>query len=284
MKINRACTYLFLLAFSVVFLTPILMTVSNSFMSAFEIGVRYSSTVTAENFTPGAGNTHFAELSLIPNFVSLRQYADLLFDTPLYLGLFWNSVKLAVPIVFLQMLISFPAAYAFEFSKWRLKEAVFFIYIVVMLMPLQVSLVPHFLMAEFFHLDGWLAIVLPAAANPFGVFLIRQSLKGLPYEYVEAAKIDGASNGHILILVILPMLKSIAAALMILTFVENWNIVEQAVVFIKEMNAEPLSSYMMRLSAENSPIIFAASCFYMLPMLLIFLYGQENMVEGVYVQ
>lgn len=280
--ITKTIHYIFLIVLALAFSFPILVAVSNSFMSAFEITNRYTGYVTPANVFNANNNIHFVEMSLIPNFVTLKQYFKLFFGSPLFLGLFWNSVKIALPVVAGQMLISAPAAYAFAFSRFRYKEFIFFIYIVVMLMPLQVSLVPNYIMADTLNIDeSYLAIILPGMFNPFGVFLLRQYLNGLPVEYIEAAKADGAGFIRIIISVIMPLLKSAVAALVILTFVEYWNVVDQAVIFIKDSTKEPLSVYLSRLSQENMDLIFAASCFYMLPTLLVFLFGQENMIEGI---
>lgn len=274
--------YVVLILLSGIFLFPIIITVVNSFMSPFEIVNRYSSVITAANGFDTAGPIHFVEMALIPGFVSFKQYFQLLFGKPLYLGLFWNSLKITLPIVIGQLLVSVPGAYAFELSKFKYKEAVFFVYIVVMLMPLQVVLVPHYIMAGFLGIkESYLAIILPGIFNPFGVFLMRQYLKSLPKDYIEAAKIDGASHLQILSYIIAPMIKTAAAALLILTFVEYWNLVDQAIVFIKEARQEPLSAYLSRFAEGGLDIVFAASCFYMLPTVLIFLYGQENIVEGI---
>jgi multiple sugar transport system permease protein len=278
----NSLAYAFLVLLSGLFLLPIIITLVNSFMSPFEIVSRYSSVVTAANGFESAGPLHFVEISLIPGFVSFKQYFQLLFASPLYLGLFWNSLKIALPIVAGQLLVSVPGAYAFELSKFKYKEALFFVYIVVMLMPLQVVLVPNYIMAGFLGLkESYLAIILPGIFNPFGVFLMRQYLRGLPKDYIEAAKVDGANHLQILSYIIAPMLKTAAAALVILTFVEYWNLVDQAIVFIKEAAQEPLSAYLSRFAEGGLDIAFAASCFYMLPTVLIFLFGQENIVEGI---
>ena len=275
-------SYSALILLSGIFLIPIAVTVTNSFMSPFEIINRYTSTLTASNSFASEGLIHFIEMTLIPGFVSFGQYTKLLFEQPLYLGLFWNSVKLTLPVVAGQILISIPGAYAFELSKLKYKEAVFFLYIVVMLLPLQVVLVPNYMVADFFNIKkSYLAIILPGVFHPFGVFLTRQFLKGLPKEYIEAAKVDGAGHFRILCLIIVPMVKTAIAAITILTFVDYWNLVDQAVIFIDTAINEPLSVYLSRLSEANLDIVFGASCFYMLPAILIFLYGQESMVEGI---
>jgi len=281
-KIHKSVIFLVLAIISGLFLFPIIITVSNSFMSPFEVTNRYTTVITPENIFHQRGVMNFVNMSLIPNFVTLRQYFRLLFETPQYLGLLWNSVLLTLPVVFGQLLISVPGAYAFEMSKFKYKEAVFFVYIIVMLMPLQVTLVPNFIVADFFNIrESYLAIILPGIFNPFGVFLIRQFLRGMPKEYIESMKVDGAGHLTILSALVTPLIKSAIAAVVILTFVEYWNIVDQAIVFIRDAHNEPLSVYLSRLSVANSDMIFSASTFYMLPAVLIFLFGQEYMVEGI---
>jgi len=125
-----------------------------------------------------------------------------------------------------------------------------------------------------------LAVILPAIFGPFGVFLLRQFLKTLPVEFLEAAKIDGAGQLRILVSIVMPLLKPAIAALALLVFIDYWNVVDQALVFITDPGLQPLSVYLGRLSG-NFGIVFAASFFYMLPALLVFLHGQEYLVEGM---
>ncbi|MDR0312375.1 MAG: carbohydrate ABC transporter permease, partial [Treponema sp.] len=173
-------------------------------------------------------------------------------------------------------------AYGFTLWKWKHKERLFLVYIVVMLMPLQAVLVPNYIVAAFFGIQkSYLAIILPGIFSPFGVFLARQSMKAIPEAYFEAAKIDGAGNWYIFFRVLLPQLKSTVAALCMLTFIEYWNVVEQAVIFIDDYRFEPLSIYLSRLSDGRTALIFAASCVYMfLPVWFLFA-GQRDLEKGI---
>ena len=281
-RASRIFVFAAMLALSAGFLFPVFIVFTNSFMGSFEIFNRYTHLINPGNVLHATEDSiHFVRFTLIPDFATVQQYASLLFSHPRYLGRFWNSVALALPIVLGQALISAPAAYAFEMSRFRFKEAVYFVYITVMLMPLQVVLVPHFLVADWFGLlNSRLAIILPGIINPFGVFLMRQFMRGLPKEYIEAAQIDGLGHLRIIPLVIAPLFKPAFAALMILTFVENWNLVEQPMIFLQE-SQEPLSVYLAQMAGENLNMIFAASFFYLIPTVLVFLYGQENMVEAI---
>ena len=282
-KFHKALYHIPLILLSVVFLIPVIVTLSNSFMSASEVYIRYSRMVLPENhFDLSYKLIHFVRMSLIPDCVSFDQYMSLLFDNPDYLNAFLNSAKLAFPIVFGQILIGVPTAYAFEFSKVEFKEPLFFIYIVVMFLPVQVSLGPNLMTTQFLGIEsGSLAIIITAIFSPFPVFLFRQFLRSMPKEYIEAAKIDGA--GHITIIrrIILPLFKSAVAAAAILSFTTYWNMVEQVLVFITESPEYPLSTYLPDIAAKSPGIAFAGSCFYMLPALIVFLYGRKELVSGV---
>jgi len=266
---------------ALMFFAPLLVIFTNSFMSTFEIVNRYTHHIRPGNMLYAGESIHFVRVGLIPDFASLRQYISLFLGHPIYLRNFWNSVALAFPIVAGQILISAPAAYAFEMSRWRGKEGVYFVYIVVMLLPLQVTLVPNFIMADWMNLMGsrW-AVILPGIFNPFGVFILRQFLRNFPKDYAEAAQIDGAGHLTTFIRVIAPMFKPAIAALFMLAFVENWNLVEAPRIFL-ESAAEPLSVYLAQMAGAHLDMIFAASFFYLLPCVIILLYGQEFMIEGI---
>ena len=281
-KIGYGVIRLTAAVFALAFSMPILVTITNSFMTGFEIQNRYTLAVSPVNYfrlLEGFPTINFVDMTLIPLWFSPSQYMELLFDHPSYFDHLWSSAVITAPSVIGQLIVAIPAAYVFEFCKWRHKEKLFFVYIVVMLMPLPVVLVPQFVVAGFMGLQesAW-AIILPAVFSPFGVFLLRQFLKTIPAEYVEAAKIDGAGHTITLTAIIVPLLKPAIAALAILIFIDYWNVVEQAIVFINDTRRLPLS---VALSLLSTDIIFAASCFYMLPALIVFLHGQEFLVEGI---
>jgi len=282
-KLSMATLILFAALLAAVFALPILVTITNSFMTGFEIQARFSQNLLPANvfyILDVFPRIHFVRMSLVPNYVSVEQYGALFRDVG-YMNALWNSVIITAPAVLGQLVICVPAAYAFEFSKWRHKEKLFFVYLVIMLMPLPVLLVPQFVMAGFMGIsESMLAIILPAIFAPFGVFLLRQFLKAIPVEFIEAAKIDGAGQMRIMFSIIVPLLKPAIAALAILVFVDYWNVVDQAIVFITDATAQPLSVYLAGLMG-NFNIAFAAAVFYMFPALIVFLHGQEHLVQGM---
>jgi len=270
-------------ALALAFAVPIFVTFTNSFMSGFEIQSRYAIDVLPGNYFYRLEifpQIHFVRMTVLPGWVTFRQYMNLFLNAD-YLNGLWNSVIITAPSVLGQLMIAVPAAYAFELSKWRHKEKLFFVYIVVMLMPLPVVLVPQFVTAGFLGIqESILAIVLPAVFSPFGVFLLRQFMKNIALEYIEAAKLDGAGQLRILLSIITPLLKPAIAALALLVFIDYWNVVDQAIVFITDPNFEPLSVGLARFRG-NYEMMFAASFFYMIPALLVFMFGQEHLIAGM---
>lgn len=283
MKKTSLLTYFILIMLAVVMLLPLIFIFTNSFMSSAEIADRYSRYITPGNFfNKSYSNIHFANISFIPYFVTGQQYVRLFFYSPDILVRYWYSIGIAVSVVVGQLLISVPAAYAFESLKIKHKEKLFFAYIIVMLMPLQVTLVQNYLIADALRIvNTYWAIILPGIFAPFGTFLIRQQLKGFPQDYFEAAQLDGATHFIYFTIVILPMAKPTIAALAILTFAEYWNLVDQAVVFIRETWREPLSVFLSRMSSGDAGIIFATAVFYLFPAIIIYLFGQKQMVQGI---
>ena len=122
-----------------------------------------------------------------------------------------------------------------------------------------------------------------AAAADFSakLFLIRQQIQDFPQETLEAARLDGASEYRIYRSIVKPNLSSAIAAALILIFIDNWNIVDQAVIFLREPYQQPLSVYLCQILEEQPDIFYAASVFYAVPVLLIFLMGQDYLIQGI---
>lgn len=270
-----------LISLGVLFLIPLIVTFTNSFMPANDILSHYTTQLSVFDVVNGV-REKFIQIPLIPSRISLSQYADVLINQPSFLILLTNSLKITVPVVLGSIVFSALTAYGFTIWKWKHKEKIFFIYIVVMLMPLQAVLVPNYIIADQLGLtESYLAIILPGIFSPFGTFLLRQNMKSIPKEYFEAAQADGASSLYIFLHIALPQMKSGIAALAMLVFIEYWNIVEQVIIFIKEYYREPLSVFLSHIPSENVSMIFAASAVYMLLPLWFLLLGQKDLEKGI---
>jgi len=272
---------IFLIAFAFIYIIPLLIIFTNSLMSIGEIARHYGDThdVFDHEFI---GQISYVQYRLVPEMISFSQYYTLLFRTPMYLDHFMNSVRLTLPIVAMHVVIGALTAYGFTVWQSRFKEIIFCAYIIVMVLPFQATLVPHFIMADTLGiLNTHSAIILPLGFSPFAVFIMRQSMKGIPFSIFEAAQMDGACHFKRFFYVALPMSKSGAAALVILTFADSWAMVEHPLVFLRDGVLEPLSVVLYRLGQDDIGLIFAASVFYMLPMIWLFLYGQNYFEQGV---
>lgn len=281
-KICKTGLTLILALLALIFIAPLALTVTNSLMSEPEIRSNYEM-VGSDAAAATAGEAPvFANLKLIPDIVTLKQYYTVLFRRLQFLYMFWNSVLLVLPIVAGQLLVASMAAYAFAKISFRGREKLFYLYIVVMLMPFQVTLVPNYLIAEKLGLTGSvLSIILPGIFSTFGVFLLRQFMVYIPDAYSEAARVEGAGHWTVFTRIALPMTKTGLAALTILVFIDNWNMVEQPLIFLQDAGKQPLSVFLAEINAGERGIAFAASVIYMVPMLLVFLYGEDYLVQGI---
>jgi len=283
MKRKHILSHIFILVSVSVAVFPIFFIFANSFMSGEEIVSRYSSEILESNAGDfSSHNIHFVRFGLLPEQPTLEQYKRLLLGSPQYLRMFWNSVLLVVPVLLGQCVLAPLAAYGLENIRWKYKEVIYFMYIIVMLMPTQILLVPNFIVAGWLNIrDSYLAIILPALFHPLGVFLIRQQLKNFPKECMEAAALDGAGAFQTYRQIVRPNLSSVVAALLVLLFADNWNIIDQAVVFLTKTYENPLSVYLGNVASGDPGMFFAVAIFYLIPALLVFLFGQDKLTDGI---
>lgn len=271
--------------FAAIFLTPIVLTITNSFMSQAEISAHYGAVFAK---TEKGGKVFISEtvlLRFIPDMVSFEQYKTVLLKSPEYLIKFWNSVILVIPIVIFQLAVALFASFGFTRAKGKLKEIVFFSYIILMLMPYQVTLVPNYLVSSWLKLiDTKWAIWLPGIASPFAVYLLTKFMRRIPTSYIEAAQIDGAGEWQIFSKVCVPLCKSCLYSVAILVFIDYWNMVEQPLVLLSDSEMHPLSVFLSQINSGETGLAFAVATIYMVPGLLVFLYGEDYLVEGIMYQ
>lgn len=269
-----------LAALTVGILFPIVLTTTNSFMTESEITSNYAALDGVDE--ANAESNAFVRLKWIPDLATFSQYYSVLIGRPHFLSMFWNAVKITVPVIAGQIAVASLGAYAFAHLRFRFREGLFFMYIVTMLMPFQVTLVPNFIIADKLGLLGtYGAIIYPGIFSSFGVFLLRQFMTYVPGSYIEAARVDGASHFYIFSRIVMPMCSTGVASLAILVFIDHWNMVEQPLIFLKDAFQQPLSVYLSVISEGERGIAFAASVIYMLPLLLIALHAEKYLVEGI---
>lgn len=273
---------LFAAFFAFLFLMPIVLTITNSFMSASEIAANYGTVFATD---ANGGKVYISEkvnLKFIPDMVSFSQYSTVLFKSPEYLLKFWNSVILVGPIVFFQLLVASFASYGFARYRGRIREIIFFAYIILMLMPYQVTLVPNYLVSDWLNiLDTKWAIWLPGIVSPFAVYLLTKFMRRIPDSVMEAAQIDGAGEWQIYRRICMPLCKGAIYSAAILVFIDYWNMVEQPLILLTDAEMHPLSVFLSKINKGEIGLAFAVATIYMVPTLLTFLYGEEYLVDGI---
>ena len=279
---GRTIAFILCTAFAVLFLLPTVLTITNSFMSQSELSANYGVVFSG---TSGEGGTYMSErvnLKFIPDKVSLSQYITTLIKSPDYLLKFWNSAILVVPIVLLQVGVAAVAAYGFTRWRGKVRSFIFFFYVILMLMPYQVTLVPNYLVSDWLGLlDTRWAIIFPGIFAPFSVFLLTKFMRRIPASLIEAAKLDGAGEWQIFTRVCLPQCRSALYSIAILVFIDYWNMVEQPIILLPDTTKQPLSVYLATINAGEVGLAFAVATIYMIPSLLLFLHGEEYLVEGI---
>jgi len=259
---------------ALVVLVPLLMTLGASFMGKSEL---------MEHIRPVVENTSGqATATLIPGLPTMSQYVMLLFDAPKFLTMFWNSMRLVLPIVLGQVAVGTLAAWGFAHFRFPLRNGIFMGYIALMMMPFQVTLVPSYLVLDRFGLiDTIWAVILPGVFGTFSVFLLRQFFVTVPDSLLEAARIDGAGEMRVFSSIAIPLGRTGIASLFILSFLDNWNLIEQPMTFLRTQDRWPLSLYLTRIGESNVDVAMAASVIALLPTLLLFFYCESYLVRGI---
>ena len=210
--------FLLCAVFAVMFLLPTVLTITNSFMSEAEIKSNYGMIFSTAS---GGYVSKSVNLKFIPDKVTLSQYVSGLIKSPDYLLKFWNSVLLVVPIVLFQVAVACVAAYSFTRWRGKLRSGIFFFYVILMLMPYQVTLVPNYLVSDWLGIlnTRW-SIILPGIFAPFSVFLLTKFMRRIPYALIESAKVDGAGEWQIFTRICLPQCRSAIYSIAILVFID----------------------------------------------------------------
>ena len=261
---------------ALVILLPVVMTAIYSFFSPAEIkafmGTRGSYDASA-----------FMQIKLAPSMFSLSQYYNILIEDMTILRYFVNSARYAAAILLGQALLIPMMAYALSRFRFPGRDAIFFVVIMLMLLPFQVTMVPNVLTLRTLGLlDTAWAVILPMTVAPFYVFLLRQYMVSLPGDMLEAAQIDGAGTWRCFIHVVLPVCRPVLGAAVALSFADCWNLVEQPLTYLTtRTDLYPLSVVFNQLTEKSTGVEFAGAALYTLPALCIYLYFQADILEGV---
>ncbi|MCL2047858.1 MAG: carbohydrate ABC transporter permease [Defluviitaleaceae bacterium] len=229
-----------------------------------------------------SGEGGYSSWPLLPAWPTLQPIAELLLDTPQFFVMFWNTFKLVIPSLVGQLVFAAPAAWALSRFRFRGRKLLVTVYIALMLLPFQVTMVPNFIVIDRLGLmDSIWAVILPFAFSAFPVFIMLRGFDAIPRALLEAAAIDGAGAFRTFWQIGLPLgVPSILAAI-VLGFLEIWGAVEQPMTFLKTPSNWPLSLFLPQIVAEELGFAMTASLFMLLPAALFFFFGQKYLELGI---
>ncbi len=271
-KVVRVVNALYLSVLAVVICAPIALTILASVKSGKEL---------SDGLLPvlsGSGGGWNA----LPRYPTIRHYIKLLFGTPDFFIVFWNSMKITVLILAGQALVAIPAGWVLAVFEFRGKSVVLLGYIILMLMPFQVTMLPSYLVLEQLGLmNTQIAVILPAVFSTFPVFLIYRGFLAIPKELTEAARVDGAGEVSVFLRIGIPLGMPGILSAFVLGFLEYWNMMEQPMAFIRDKTLWPLSLYLPEIQADQAGIYLAASVVILLPAAFVFAMGQDYLEQGI---
>lgn len=263
-----------LLVPAVLICLPVFLILTGSVMDSLEMK-QYLLPV----FGDGEG---YIRWKLMPDYPTFEHYGRLLFMTPSFFVLFWNSVKMVVCILAGQLLVGVPAAWAFAAYPVRGSRALFALYVVLMLLPFQVTMLSSYLVLDRLALmNTHAAIILPAVFSTLPIFLSYGGFRGIPPQLFEAARIDGAGELRIFLTMGLPLGKSGLLSAMVLGFLEYWNLMEQPLAFLEDKALWPLSLYLPEISWLQAGFALCASFITLIPAAFVFVLGQDYLEQGI---
>lgn len=273
-KMIRAVATGLLLAVGFVFCTPALLLLSGTIMSRYEL---------TQNLLPlAADNEHMIGWTFFPAYPTFEHYVRLLFCTPQFFVVFWNSIKIVALILLGQLLLAVPAAWAFAVYEFRFRKLLFTLYVVLMLMPFQVTMLSSYLVLNGMGLiNTHAAVILPAVFSTFPVFLIYRGFCNLPKGLIEAARIDGAGEWMIFWKLGLPLASGGILSAVVLGFLEYWNLMEQPLAFLEDQSLWPLSLYLPEIGIAQAGYSFVASVITLIPAIFVFLAGRDYLEQGI---
>lgn len=253
---------------------PIILLVTGSVMSKGEL-FRHLSPVFSDS-------VEYISWQIVPDYPTFENYGKLLFMTPQFFVLFWNSVKMAGCILLGQLLVGVPAAWAFAVYQVRGSRALFALYVVLMLLPFQVTMLSSYLALNRLEmLNTQQAVILPAVFSTFPVFLTYGGFRCIPMQLFEAARIDGAGELKIFCKIGLPLGKGGLLSAMALGFLEYWNMMEQPMAFLEDKALWPLSLYLPEITWAQAGYAFTTSIITLIPAVFVFVWGQDYLEQGI---
>ena len=211
---------------------------------------------------------------------SAGHYRELLFDCFIFYPMFWNSLFYATVITIIQMAVIIPCAFGLSNGKFRGRKFIFFIYVILMMMPFQVTMLPNYIgLRELGILNTRTGIILPMVFSPFGLVVMHQYMKKINTSVIEAVRLETNSVITVIWKGVVPQVKTCIMAVFLFTFAECYNMLEQPMLFLKEDNLKTLPVFISQADKYEGGVLFPAAVIYMIPVFLLYLSLGKNL-EG----
>jgi len=199
---------------------------------------------------------------------------------------FFNSIVVSVTITVGSLLINSMAAFGFAKYDFKGRNVLFLGLLATLMIPFQVNMIPTFLLLKQLRwLDSFPGLIVPGLAGAFGIFFLRQYMITIPDDYLDAARIDGASEYRIYARIIMPLAKPAVATLALFTFLGAWNDFLGPLIVVKSDEMRTLPLAISALSAGHYvmswPLLMAGATFVVVPVLIVYLFSQRYVVEGI---
>lgn len=263
-----------LLCFALLTVSPVLFLLTGTFMGDKEITDLLAPLLQGED--------GFVSWQMIPQFPTLQNLVQLLFDSPEFFQMFWNSVKLTGCIMAGQLFIGMPAAWGLARYSFPGRRWIYMLYIVMMMMPFQVTMLSEYLVLDAFRLlDTSASVILPGMFSTFSVFIMFRFFRGIPESVLEAARMDGAGEWMLFLRLGIPLGASGIISAMVLSFLECWSMIEQPMTFLTTKSLWPLSLFLPAIHDGNAGLSLCASLAALLPAVFVFLLGQDYLEQGI---
>ena len=202
-----------------------------------------------------------------------------------FLSAFANSTLVALSVTGLQIVTSALSGYALARLQFKGKQILLLLVLATLIIPFQLLVIPIFVILKYAHLiNTYWALILPTAANGFGIFLMRQYFASIPIELEEAATLDGANRLQILTQIMLPLSRPALITLFLFTFIGEWNDLFKPLVFTTRPELRTvqlaLSEFQEQFTNDWS-LMMAAVVIATVPVLMLFLIGQKQFIQGI---
>lgn len=214
--------------------------------------------------------------------VTLQPYYDVFLSTSRYLDSFWRSLGLTCTVAAGQLMVSVPAGFCFAKRSFPGKRILAFLLVALLVLPVQVTLVPNYLMLKNLGLlNTYAALILPALFAPLGTFLLGQSFRSIPNALLDAARLDGCGTIGLLWRIVMPMRKGTMACVAILAFLDAWNMVEQPLAYLRSFQEYPLSVGLAYAAPQGVAVQMVCCLLAALPPLFLFAFFSQDLVDGI---